>query len=186
MLTGLYLEENRGNEYYVVIPHVHNLSRPTDSVTLTLSYPLRNNRNTYQDDFTLKSHDRKFPDACKRLYDQTLFPLGEELSLAQILGAYEIYLERKLSFITKSLYVDPVCYLTWCGKIDEAKRMAEKNINILDDWEDRSFLHDGGKQAFFNSVAEVPENPDKLREIYEEQIKLLKVDKLPDYGLICD
>ncbi len=186
ILTGIYLQENRSNDKYIVIPHAHSLLHKSDSVSLNLYYPLKNIRNTYQDDFTIKSHGREFPDACKRLHAQTLFPLGEDLSLSQILRAYKIYIDRKISFITISMYIDPVCYLTWCGKIDEAKRMAEKNIKILSDWEDRSFIHEGGRQAFFDYLMGIPEHPEKLREIREEQIKILKIEKLPDYGLTCD
>src|SRR5687768_3130780 len=75
LIVGLYLQEDRGSTSYQVIPYVHNLSRPTRAVTLTLGYPLRNKRNTYYESFTLKSHDREFPDGCKRLQKQTLFPL---------------------------------------------------------------------------------------------------------------
>lgn len=186
ILVGLYLQETRGNDSYSVIPFVHNLSRHNNFVTLTLFYPLKNKRNTYHERFTIQSHEREFSDACKRLHKQTLFPLGENLSLSQILGAYEDYIERKISFITDPMYVDPVCYLTWCGKINEAKRLAEKNIKILADWEDRSFLHYGGKQIFLEYLMGIPENPETLREILEDQIKILKIEKLPDYGLIYD
>lgn len=131
LLVGLYLAERTGKELYSVEPHVHNLTDPCGFMTLTLSYPLRNKHDTDWDSFSRKSHDIEFPAACKRLHAQTLFPLQDDLSLSQILRAYEVYIEQKISFITKSLYIDPICYLTWCGRIDDAKRMVEKSVVTL-------------------------------------------------------
>lgn len=64
--------------------------------------------------------------------------------------------------------------------------MAEKSVVTLSEWEDKKFVNDGGKDIFLDYLAGIPERPEKLREIREEQIKILKVDKLPDYGLDCE
>lgn len=187
ILVGLWLKENRANTNYTVNPFVHNLVRPTGFVTLTLRYPLRTKRNTYQDDFTLKSHDREFPDACKRLHSQTIFPLGENLSLSEIINAYDTAMQRKLVIDSlEFLYEDILCYLTWCGKRTEAEKRLTKYIRMMSEWEERIFERDGGRNAFFDRLVEIVENPYKHRDICEEQIKILKVDKLPDYGLTCD
>lgn len=187
LIVGLYLQENRLNTSYIVIPYVHNLTRRTNSVSLTLSYPLRTKRNTYQDDFTVKSHDREFPEACKRLHKQTLFPLSSELSLQQILNAYERYIsEGLLHDAPIFLYEDILSLLAWCGKLAEAKRRLGIYTKIMTGWDEWIFRNEGGRVAFFNRLVEIIEMPDKLEDICEEQVALLKVNKLPDYGFICD
>lgn len=186
VLVGLYLKENRANTSYKVIPHVHSLIRPSDAVSLTLSYPLRNRRNTYHDDFTLKSHDREFPEACKRLHNQTLFPLTRDLSLAQIVGAYESFIDRNLGVSAPTfLYEDIISFFAWCGKLTEAKKRLGEYTKIMNDWEEWVFRQVGGKIAFFDRLVEIVEEPNKLEYICEQQIEIHKLKNIPDYGLAC-
>ena len=187
LLVGLYLRENRANTSYIVIPHVHNLTRPFGAVSLTLAYPLRNKRNTYQDDFTLKSHYREFPDACERLHKQTLFPLTHDLALDQILGAYDRAIEDKLTLDSpETLYEDILSLLSWCWKTDEAKKRFDYYTKEIMCWDEDAFRGEGGRDSFINRLAEIVDNPARLRDVREEQISLLKLDRLPDYGLRYD
>lgn len=186
LIVGLCLKENRANTSYTVVPHVHNLTRPFGVVSLTLSFPVKNKRNTYQDDFTLKSHDHEFTDACKRLHKQTLFPLIEKLTLTQILNAYDVAIERKLTLDSPDrLYEDILCLLMWCGNRVKATRRLAKYIQIMSGWEERVFERDGGRKAYFDQLFEIVEMPNKLEKICEQQLELLKLKKIPDYGLNC-
>lgn len=186
IVTGLYLQENRDNTWYKVIPYVHNLSRQKNVVTHTLDYALRNKRNDYLDFFTLKAHDREFSDACKRLHNQTLFPLTRDLSLTQIIAAYESFIDRNLGVSAPTfLYEDIISLFAWYGKLSEAKRRLGVYTKIMNDWEEWIFRHVGGKIAFFDRLVDIVEMPHKLEEICEQQIELLKLKKIPDYGLGC-
>jgi hypothetical protein len=186
ILVGLWLKENRGNTYYTVNPFVHNLLTPTGFVSLKLMYPLKNKRNTYQDDFTLKSHDREFPDACKRLHKQTLFPLTEELTLGQIISAFDLSIERKLTLDSHDhLYEDILRLLTWCGQTVEATKRLPKYIQIMSEWDERLFDRDGGRNTVFDRFYEILEKPKQLEDVYEQQLELLKLKKIPDYGFSC-
>lgn len=186
MVVGLCLKENRANTFYTVVPHVHNLTRPFGAVSLTLSYPIRNKRNTYYDDFTLKSHEREFPDACVRLHKQTLFPLGESLSISQIVHAYDLYMEKNLGLYSPEfMYEDILCLLSWCGQSAEASKRLSKYIDMMSSWDETTFDRVGGPSAFFGRLVDIVAGPNALAQICEEQIELLKLEKIPDYGLTC-
>lgn len=184
MIVGLYLQEDRANTSYQIIPYVHNLTRPTSSVTLTLYYPLRNRRDTYHESLTLKSHEREFPGASKRLHGQTLFPLEESLSLMEITRAYETYISRGLSMSMPTfLYEDIISLFAWFGRLREAEKRITQYTAIMGDWDDSSFRHVGGKSAFFDRLTNIVQNPAGLHQTYEEQLETLRLARIPDYGL---
>lgn len=187
ILVGLYLQEDRGSEHYIAVPHVHNLTRPTNFVTLTLAYPLKNRKNTYKEMFTVDSHNREIHDACSRLRRQTIFPLDESLSISQVVKAYDTSISKNLVLDSREkLYEDILSLLTWCGRTAEAEARYAEYIREMSGWEERVFSREGGKLKFFDRLGEIFESPNQLRKICEEQIKFLHVDKLPDYGLQCD
>lgn len=187
ILVGVYLRENRGNDNYAVVPHIHSLLRPTDFITLTLAYPLMNRKNTYQEAFTVDSHNKGFLDACESLRRQTLFPLGESLSIEEVIHAYDTAIERNLVLDSREmLFEDILSLLSWCGRIAEAEKRYADYVRTMSDWDEWMFRREGGRLAFFDKLGQILEDPDRLRVIYEEQVKLLKVDKLPDYGFFCD
>ena len=186
LIVGLSLREDRGNTSYKVIPYVHSLLRETSDITLTLNYPLRTQQGTYYDNFTLKSHDREFSDACKRLHKQTLFPLNESLSLSQIIGAYEEYIARGLNIESPIfLYEDIVSFFAWCGKLDEARRRLLNYVSVMSDWDDQMFRHVGEKSAFFDRLVEIVENRGLLEKTCETNVEFFKLQKVPDYRLLC-
>lgn len=186
IIVGLSLREDRGNTSYKVIPYVHNLLRQTSYITLTLNYPLRTKQGTYHDSFTLNSHDREFLDVCRRLHEQTLFPLSESLSLPQIIRAYEEYISRGLNLESPAfLYEDIVSLFAWCGKLEEAKQRLLNYVSVMSDWDDQMFRHVGGKLAFFDRLVEIVENRGLLEKTCESNLSLFKLERIPDYGLGC-
>jgi hypothetical protein len=54
------------------------------------------------------------------------------------------------------------------------------------DWDDDIFRHEGGRIAFFDRLVEIIEYPSKLEEIAEEEIRKLKLERIPSYPFVCD
>lgn len=186
ILVGICLDGNRDNTAYRIIPHIHNLARPTGFVSLQLRYPLINKRGTYREELTVKSHDKEFSDATERLKKQTLFPLSEELSLSNILSACDRYVGLNLAVETPIfIYEDVISLLVWCGDPVEATRRLAEYVRIMSDWEERIFERDGGRNACFDRLYEIIERPKQQEYICDQQLELLRLKKIPDYGLIC-
>lgn len=188
VLVGICLSGNRDNTAYRIIAHIHNLARPTGFVSLQLHNPLINKKGTYREELTLKSHDKEFLEAAERLKRQSLFPLSEDLSLSNLLSACSRYVgSRNLVAETPMfIYEDVITLLSWCGKLSIAKRKLGDYVKIMADWDDDIFRHEGGRIAFFDRLVEIIEYPSKLEEIAEEEIRKLKLERIPSYPFVCD
>lgn len=188
LLVGICLEENRDSTTYRIIPHVHNLTRPSTFVSLTLWLPLYDKRNYYYQSVTVKTHDNIFEDACERLHRHSLFPLSERLTLTQILSAYKKYigLDTLTSKYPLTLFDDIIRLLIWCGKTDEAKNKLSEFMKTMSMWDSSVFKTSTELADFSDSLSEIIDLPSKLEDICEEQSELLKVNNLPDYGFGCE
>jgi hypothetical protein len=187
ILTGIALDGNRDNTTYRVIVHVHNLLVPTGFVSLTLWSPLQNRRGTYHESLTLRRHSLEFLDACNRLRDESPVPLTPNLDLKQIILAYEKYIADGRFLISAPifLYRDVITLLTWCGKTKDATAALDRFIAEMSELDERNFHQVGGRVSFVRSLETILTNPELLSGIYGEQMCLLKVDILPDFGFQC-
>ena len=188
LLLGICLDGNRDNTSYRVIPHVHNLSRESNFISLTLWNPLPDERNYYHQSITVKSHKRVFVDACLRLQKLSLFPLTNDLSLSRILLAYETYLGLDMP-TTKYpilLYDDIIRLLVYCDRIAEAKTRLASYLRIMSRWPDTAFKNPQELTQFSDGMKEIIEAPSRLESICEAAIIQLKVERIPDYGLVCE
>lgn len=188
LLTGIALDGNRDNSAYRVIVHSHNLLVKTDFVSLTLWSPLQNARGTYHEEITLRGHEEKLPAACERLRSQSPLPLTDSLGLSEGISAYELYIKEKKFLVGMPIFMfqDIISLLVWCKRISEAEKALNKFVAEMMGWNEKVFFQVGGREAFFTKLRDLIERPEELLSIFSDQLRLLKVESIPDYGLSCD
>ncbi len=93
-------------------------------------------------------------------------------------------MERKLGLYSPEfMYEDILCFLSWSGHAIEASRRLSRYIGIMSSWEETTFDRVGGRSIFFDRLVDIVSVPQQLSRVCEEQIELLKLGKIPDYGL---
>ena len=188
LLTGIALDSNRSNTAYRIIVHTHNLAVKADAVSLTLWTPLQNAHDTYHEAITSRSHSAKISEAAERLKSQAPISLTEELQLSEATAAYLKYIKSKKFLIgtPKFLYRDILTLLTWCGRKTEAESYLARFLQAMSSWDAAVLDQVGGRDYFFAQLGELVNNPEDLVTTCANQLILLKVSRVPDYGLKCD
>lgn len=186
LMTGVALDGNSDNTEYRVVVHTHNLLRRSNFISLTLWSPLQNARGTFHESITLRGHESRWQEACKRLKVQSPVPLNDELNLSTAIAAYNRYISQKRFLIgtPKFLFEDMISLLIWCDRKDEARDTLSGFIVEMSKWDDDDFQSVGGREVFYETLRGIADQREPLGEIYEEQIELLGVGAIPDYGLM--
>ena len=176
----------RGSEYYEPGFSVHNLAQEMDFLTGILGEPLRSLRSNTPDWLTVRAHDKgDYVEAAGRMKAQARLPLEGPISLSMIVAAYRRYWEQHGSD-TIDVIQDPALIAAWAGQDALAKELLEWGYQDFKTWPQESHDKRGGLEGWRKDMEERISNPEKLRQIVEEQVIFHKLTHIPEEPLLID
>lgn len=188
ILVGICLERYASNDSYRPKVHVHNLLRASRIISLSMSFTLfeRIGFGTLQ--LSTRDHEKKLEMAISKVREQARIPLNEDLSVDALIIAYNEYMRRPEGAIEGpvSYWLDIVCVLIWCGRIDDAQRSIIQFESQSTALGPQHFVHYDGRESYFTRLYEMVEHPGDLREVVNREVLSLGLEAIPDYGLQCD
>ncbi len=186
LIISIGFDVGRHREYYKLDFSVENLSEPSDVRTCCLLDSLRSERTNGIDFITVLGHESgKYITAAERMKSQYPFLNESPISLNQIIQAYKDYCQVHPN-ANRLHYSDPALIAAWAGKLDLAQELLEWGYNIFKNKPEGAHERVGGLDTWYKSIQEKISNPDRLREIVEEQAVFHKVDHIPVEDMIID
>jgi len=182
LLVGICLERDSSGNKYKPMFHVHCLGAEAPAVFLTLFTQLRSARSGGPDFIQVRFHEEKYKEAAARMVRQSLLPLDGDLSLDQVIKAYQTYLSSPLGrAYPVSLYRDIIILSAWGGRQAEAMKFLTECLQVGDDTD---FQNMGGRSAFEAECRKLIENPALIQQTVDSQIAALGVGNLPVSNLL--
>lgn len=159
---------------------IFNLSNPLDFICANLKTRPESRRKR----LTWIQHEQgKYKEAAEELRQQAAIPLEGPITLSQVINAYKNY-SRTESITSKRHLEDPALIAAWAGKtnlakelLDWAKPYYEKRFNTP------SYQ---STEEWYKEMLGKISDPEKLRQIVEEQVTFHKLTKIPYEELIID
>ena len=99
-----------------------------------------------------------------------------------MLQAYRDYIDRTRG--THHEYVDMVSLASWAGRRETAIDLVEASVDEVAHWPAEVLNRIGGLDSFRQKLFALTESRERLLEICEGQIGLLKVGSLPTAALL--
>lgn len=186
LLEGICLNRDSSNERYQPIFHLHSLARAESSLSLTLADELRTARNDTPQKIKVAFHEDHYVEAAQKMNQQASLSLSGDLSLKDVLQAYESYMTRPLGKYPVFLFEDIITILLWCGQTVEAARKLTQFESEMKNWPSSiaSLQRVGGVNAWSEKCQSWITNPNTVRETVEEQIVFHGVEHLPNAKLL--
>lgn len=173
LLTGILLERGRNNDGYEPIFHVHNLTRPFP--TVSLSWP-RRIPNEY---VHIEWHAGKFPDLARKIGELAYLPLSGDLALSDIVGGGQSYLRTATNRYDIHAHSDLALLAGWCGNQQEVTNALQQAEKIMKQWPPAVLNQIGGLDNWLESVRVLAVDQAKLQATAREQIAVHKLEKIP-------
>jgi len=187
LLITLACGVKSGRENYYPEFGVHNLSYPLDFMTSTLNEPLRTLRTNAPDSLTVRAHEKgDYVEAAARMKVQALLPFEGPISLSMIIEAYQQYAIRMPALCSASTFQDPALIAAWAGRAELAREMIEWGLKGISKWSKDSQERLGGLHGWYKDMEARIADPQKLRQIVEEQVIFHKLTHIPEEELIID
>lgn len=179
LICGILLEVKSGGETYIPTFHVHNLTKPFETITLSLKYEFES--------IGIEWHEKKYQERAAKIMSNTPIPLQGDVLLSEILAAYEEYLSKNIGGPYLPYVFEDIVLLSAWGKdrqrIQKGLTLAESQMKV---WPERILAKLGGLDNWLSTLeSKAGSNREDLLKIYEEQSIKLKVDKTPERNLIC-
>ncbi len=186
LLEGIVLDRDRSNATYLPTFHVHNLIRSFSDVSLTLMHRLATERNQVDDRIPVAAHARRCQEAADRLSRQITLPLAGDLSVDQVLAAYERQSTLPIARYDVSLYEDPVEICGWAGQVARASALLERGVKVIESWPSDVQAHPsiGGAAKWRAAVESRIKDSFVARAEADEMARALRADGLPQAKLI--
>ncbi|MGL4108489.1 hypothetical protein [Clostridium sp. LP20] len=178
LAVGVLLHIKSDKDRYIPTLHVHNLAERFPIVSLGIEIT---DNNKY---ISTISPEGKYKDIAMSLNKKALIPLEGDIDIKLIIDNLTKYCDRlpdgpKLEVFKYMLYI-----AGWNGEesiISKVEKYVEREISLFKvDILERS----GGVDVWFKSLKESTQDTKKLREIVNQQIIELKLDKLPVRNII--
>lgn len=182
LVCGICLERDSGNDAYRPTFHTHNLSNVSPSVSFTLADPLRTVKTGAPETIRAVFHQQRFADAAARLSRQAPIPLSGPVSLDQCLAAYREYMHCPLGRYPLFLFEDIITLFVWCGQRAGAEKDLRDYETAVRMWPQNA-QPEGGVDAWIQRCRAWIENPDEVRSRVHRQVKVLKLQALPQIEL---
>jgi len=146
LLIGICLDRDSHGDQYKPCFHVFFLGCEWDGdePALTLWSPLRTRRTGASDAVKVRWHEERYRDAVERIEEQALLPLEGDVTLDQVLQAYQEY-HRRMPWgkptlaANVMLMCDVIMLLAWCGRRTEAEQALEEVLATAT--EERDYRH---------------------------------------------
>lgn len=184
MLVGMCLDRSSSGTEYLPKFHTHFLGHVFPVVSLTLSTPLRTERNGAEDWIPVRWHADRFADAVAMMTKLSLLPLHGDLRLAEVLDAYRQYMATPMGRCqTANLYRDIVFLRAWAHEASGAHAAVDEGLAALGN-DEAAFRNVGGREAFIAMSHEAINQPDLIDRTIESQIEALGIGDLPVSELI--
>jgi hypothetical protein len=104
-VQGITLERSSAGDDYLPVAHVHALTRPFPTISLTLANPLHY-RAGVAERIMVKHHADSYVDAARRLAECSDLPLDSAPTLPQILSAYHAFISERRANGVPAAYVE--------------------------------------------------------------------------------
>lgn len=187
LLIFVGFEVKSGRENYYPEFGVHNLSYPRDFLASILNEPLRTLRTNAPDSLTVRAHEKgDYVEAAERMKAQALLPFEGPISLSMIIEAYQQYAIKMPALCSASTFRDPALIAAWAGKEELAREMVEWGLTGISQWSKDSQERLGGLHGWYKDMEARISDPQKLRQIVEEQVIFHKLTHIPGEELIID
>lgn len=121
LVQGIYLKRNRGNDAYVPVLHISNLSVSRETLPLSMYTELRTATTLAPDVVRAAGHVERFENLVARLRQQSPLPLEGSISVDAALRAISQCMDAPHRYSPIHLREDILCLLNWCGRTDEAR-----------------------------------------------------------------
>jgi hypothetical protein len=185
LLEGITLERSSGNVDYLPTFHVHALTRPFDSVMLTLAHPLRTERTHALERISVAQHEARYPEAAARLLRQAPLPLSGDLKLEDVLAAYRAAADRPGTHYEPELYEDMVSFCAWAGQSAYAEAILLVAVAKMQQWPSGVLAAMGGLAPLQERLASEIADPAGLRRRADDQALALGASDLPVAELVA-
>ncbi|MCP4591861.1 MAG: hypothetical protein GY842_14085 [bacterium] len=184
VLVGICLDRGSDGMEYLPTFHTHFLGNVFPVVSLTLSTPLRTERNGAEDWIPIRGHADRFPEAAAMMTKVSLLPLDGDLRLAAVLDAYRRYMATPMGRRqTATLYRDMVLLRAWARDANGAHTVLDEGLAGLGNNE-AALRHVGGRKAFIAKSREAITQPELIDQTIESQIEALRLGDLPISELV--
>lgn len=182
LLVGICLERESGGDVYKPMFHVHCLGKEAPAVFLTLLTQIRSERSGGPDFVQVRFHEEKCKEAAARMVRQSPLPLAGDLSLDQVIKAYQTYLPSPLGqAYPVPLYRDMIILSAWGSRRTEAMKFLTECLQVGDDIDLQNV---GGRAAFEAECRKLIENPALIQQTVDSQTVALGVGNLPVSSLL--
>jgi hypothetical protein len=183
LLVGVCLDRDSSGEIYKPCFHVHCLGKEFPCVSLTLDTQLRSKHSGGPIYIEVKWHKQKYKEAAAQMVRQSLLCLEGNLRLQDVISAYRSHLITPMGRLQPVLlYQDMVILLAWGGDEKGALKLLAECLRVCPE---AKFRPVGGRGVFEAQSRNLIGNQDSIRKTVESQIVLLRVEGLPQSGLLC-
>lgn len=181
IVLGILLDRDSSNEAYRPTFHVHNLSKPSTFITLTLMEPLLTIKTSAPETLRADFHSRNFEDAADRLRRQIPVPLTGPIRQVDIINAYKRYMKQPLGRFPLHLFEDIITIHLWCGDPNSAEQSLSEFEKEITNWPSQINVLKlaGGVQQWLNKCHVWIRNPEQLIECINSQLELHKLESIP-------
>lgn len=172
LVIGIYLKMGRLNTYYTPIYYVHNLCRPFQQLTLTLSIKGKM--------ISKEKHNEIYVHEAESLVKQSYISIIGNLNIDQIIAGYEKYFTSP----NMTSYIEFENLALLCGWTKEIKKI-EYALNVVYNklklWpEERYFAEFNGFENWFRYLEKKVWDGNELNSILESELIRHKLEKLPE------
>lgn len=175
LLVGVSFKYSGLQRMYTPIYSVHNLTRDFNSISCTLCLNA--------DIVKIENYKETFKKRADFLKNHAYIPMEGDLNLEQIISGYEKFFEESdTDCITEC--EDLILLCGWCKNKEKLEYCLDLVKNKLKKLDEVYFCDEGGFDNWYNDLKVRASDGDKLRQICDEQIKSLKLEKIAIRELI--
>lgn len=182
LLIGVALERDSGNDCYLPTFHVHNLANGFGHITLTLAHPLRTNRTHAPETIPVRWHEERYREAASRLSSQIPLPLSGDVTLKQVLGAYENYIDE--GRYEDLLFEDMALICSWAGEEAEAELIVAEARLAIERWPVAVRQDLGNLDDWEYGLLQRVRDTDSVRTTMQSEIVALQLGRIPARDLL--
>jgi hypothetical protein len=183
ILVGICLDRESNPEVYKPIVHIHNLCYIDSDISISLAGYVLSDKGL-PTVVKLKYHSETFLHFVQKIKLDYPFTDKSEMSFNDIVVATQKYVTGRTAPYQHKPYNDLITIAAYLGKKEYALESLENFSAIISEWPDRAFNIIGSVDKWRNSLLELIDNTDKLRETVDQEIVKHKLVKFMDNGLI--
>ncbi|MGO1069769.1 hypothetical protein [Lysobacter sp. CA199] len=185
-VQGISLDRRTGNDVYVPTTFLHSLCSPAENLSLSLSQPLLSERAGLPKPIKVAFHAAHLEEAAAKLRNASVLPLAGDITLDELFTAYARH--RTVSLLESKypihLMMDAVSAAAWLGDGSRASARARLYLEEAKTWPDNILAREGGYAAWSDTLNRIAGSTDELREVVNDQIKRLGLEKIPASDLL--